>query len=113
MYGLVHYDRKPLGIKWIKDCISIKVDTSRSLEFGDKNIIQKGEMGEVCAPYYTHSNLTLFPKLEDWIFFIKLSLLFTHSRGPLALGTKRSMRGGGREEKRQKKKKKPWSDCWM
>lgn len=61
-------------------------------------------MGEVQAPYYTHSNLTLFPKLEDWIFFIKLSLLFTHSRGPLALGTKRSRRGGGREEKKQKEK---------
>lgn len=69
-------------------------------------------MGEVWAPYYTHSNLTLFPKLEDWIFFIKLSLLFTHSRGPLALGTKRSRRGGGKRGKR-KKGKKTWSDCWM
>lgn len=63
-------------------------------------------MGEVWAPYYTHSNLTLFPKLEDWIFFIKLSLLFTHSRGPLALGTKRNRRGGGRKKKRQKGGKK-------
>lgn len=100
----MHYDRKPLDIKWIRDCISIKMSTSTSLSFGDENIIQKGEMGEVQAPYYTHSNLTLFPKLEDWIFFIKLSLLFTHSRGPLALGTKRSRRGGGREEKKQKEK---------
>lgn len=61
--------------------------------------------------YCTHSNLTLFPKLEDWIFFIKLSLLFTHSRGPLAVGAERRRRGGAR--KASKGGKESRLGCWM
>lgn len=42
--------------------------------------------------YRLHSQPTLFSKLEDWIFFIKLSLLFIHSRGPLAKAPETSSR---------------------
>lgn len=57
--------------------------------------------------YCTHSNLTLFPKLEDWIFFIKLSLLFTHSSGPLAVGAERRRRGE-REKRARGEKNLVW-----
>lgn len=63
-------------------------------------IIQDGGREGKGGTYCTHSNLTLFPKLEDWIFFIKLSLLFTHSRGPLAVGAERRRPGRARKEKR-------------
>ncbi len=61
--------------------------------------------------YCTHSNLTLFPKLEDWIFFIKLSLLFTHSRGLLAVGAERRRRGGARKASEVGKESR--LGCWM